>query len=465
MSQARASVRRLARVTTVLLTTAAMAFVGVQVANAAPSDGTLDTTFNVGGVGFDREANPKNTNAIAIQADGKILVGGNFTSYNGVTANRLIRLNTDGTIDNTFVTGTGIPTWTVNVIHVLPDGNILVGGSFALYNGETVSNLIKLSSIGALDTAFTSNLGTLVGQVLDIKPLADGNIVATGQFTGGIVKFSASGVKDSTFSTNLGAGFSRSGGGAQTVMRVVQQSSGNLVVVGRFDLFRGNPVATGISSIDSDGNLVASFQTNAVPGLRNASDQEAPGYALVQLSDGKIVVGGSFAKYAGVSAGNIVGLNADGTVNAAFNPSGSGFSSQVDFISVDSNQNLLVSRQSAGTYNDASVTQLARLSSSGTLDASFSAPVASYATLPVSSGDIYVAGAFTSYQGVDVGRFMRLSTAGSPAPTPDPTPEPASDTQPATLANTGANSLATAGIALFLLAAGSALFVVRRRTR
>ncbi|SFA96784.1 protein of unknown function, partial [Flavobacterium swingsii] len=75
-------------------------------------------------------------NAIVVQLDGKILMGGIYTSYNQATENRIIRLNADGTKDTSFITGTGFNN-SVNSIAVQPDGKIMVGGDFTTYNGGT----------------------------------------------------------------------------------------------------------------------------------------------------------------------------------------------------------------------------------------------------------------------------------------------------------------------------------------
>ncbi|MDI9308734.1 MAG: T9SS type A sorting domain-containing protein, partial [Limnohabitans sp.] len=89
---------------------------------------------------------------IAPQTDGKIMVGGSFISYNGVTENGIIRLNADGSKDATFVTGTGFND-TVQIIAPQTDGKILVGGYFYTYNGNNGSaNLIGLHSGQSLAT-------------------------------------------------------------------------------------------------------------------------------------------------------------------------------------------------------------------------------------------------------------------------------------------------------------------------
>src|SRR5690606_12298807 len=90
--------------------------------------GTLDETFNVG-TGANAEVK-----TITVQPDGKILMGGGFTQYNGFSKNRLIRLFPDGSVDESFNIGSG-PAGIVNQIKVLEDGKSLIGGAFSRYNG------------------------------------------------------------------------------------------------------------------------------------------------------------------------------------------------------------------------------------------------------------------------------------------------------------------------------------------
>jgi hypothetical protein len=82
------------------------------------------------------------------QTDGKILVGGNFTLYNGVTRNRIVRLNSDGTIDNAFNIGTGFTGDTLTTMILQPDGKILVGGNFTSYNSTTRNRITRLVFTG-----------------------------------------------------------------------------------------------------------------------------------------------------------------------------------------------------------------------------------------------------------------------------------------------------------------------------
>ena len=138
------------------------------------SDGTYDTSF-IGGSGFGSTAS---VNDLAIQSDGKIMVAGDFTSFDGVTSGDLVRVNTDGTIDVSFVSSGFTKTGTtefdveVNVVELQPDGKILVGGNFDTYGGVFVRYpIVRLTSTGAIDTIFTEDdiTANVADMVYEIK--------------------------------------------------------------------------------------------------------------------------------------------------------------------------------------------------------------------------------------------------------------------------------------------------------
>jgi uncharacterized delta-60 repeat protein len=120
-------------------------------------DGTRDLAFNAGGAGFTTSSFFMFLPAIEIQPDGKILAGGGFSAYNGVSQNRLSRLNPDGSLDATFNIGTGFD-YDVNDI-VYHNGKILVGGNFMNYKGVPAQNLIRLEENGNVDNSFNIKAG------------------------------------------------------------------------------------------------------------------------------------------------------------------------------------------------------------------------------------------------------------------------------------------------------------------
>ncbi|HRN99382.1 MAG TPA: delta-60 repeat domain-containing protein, partial [Flavobacterium sp.] len=93
-----------------------------------------------------------------VQPDGKIVIGGYFTTYVGNSRPRIARLNVNGSLDSTFIVGTGLNNYPLTMV-AQPNGKILVGGAFTIYNGTTVNRLVRLNSDGSRDTGFTTGSG------------------------------------------------------------------------------------------------------------------------------------------------------------------------------------------------------------------------------------------------------------------------------------------------------------------
>ncbi len=117
---------------------------------------------------------------VAIQNDGKILIGGDFLSFNGITAHRIARLNIDGTLDPTFISGIGFDL-KVSAIAMQSDGKIIIGGNFTLYNGTSRKRIARLNTDGSLDATF--NIGTGANwEVATVFVQDDGKIIVGGDF-------------------------------------------------------------------------------------------------------------------------------------------------------------------------------------------------------------------------------------------------------------------------------------------
>lgn len=148
------------------------------------TSGTLDTNFNPGnGItgGF-----PTRVHALALQPDGKILAGGDFTTVNGVGRNCIVRLNTDGSADTNFVdVGTGAHL-EVRAIALQPDGKILIGGEFVTLNSTSRPHIARLNPNGTVDTTFDPGVGAngpFYPWVYSIAVQADGRPLIAGAFT------------------------------------------------------------------------------------------------------------------------------------------------------------------------------------------------------------------------------------------------------------------------------------------
>lgn len=141
------------------------------------ADGSLDPSFVVG-TGFEGPLDfPVEVRALAAAPNGKLYAGGAFSSYDGIPMNGLIRLNPDGRPDPTFITGTGIVTTAAGGVQVIAparDGtqDVYVGGQIETYNGQPVtSGLLRLNDTGGLDRLFIPS--TIF--VFALAPLGDAN--------------------------------------------------------------------------------------------------------------------------------------------------------------------------------------------------------------------------------------------------------------------------------------------------
>jgi uncharacterized delta-60 repeat protein len=359
------------------------------------SDGTIDNSFSIG-TGFNNTVN-----VIAVQNDGKILVGGTFTNYNGTSRNRMIRLNSDGTIDNSFSIGTGFNN-TVNVIAVQNDGKILVGGTFTSYNGTSRNRIIRLNSDGTIDSSFSIGIG-VNSSVFSMVVQGDGKILVGGNFNNyngtprnGIIRLNSDGTIDNNFS--IGTGFSN------TVNVIAVQNDGRILVGGELGTYDDVNSWNFIIRLNSNGTVDDSFDVGE--GFDNSV-----GTIAIQ-NDNKILVGGQFTNYNGTSRNRIIRLNSDGTIDNSFSI-GSGSDSTVNVIAVQNDGKILVGGAFTN-YNGTSRNKIFRLNSDGTVDnnlnigAGFNITVTGISIQ--SDEKILVVGLFNSYSGNSRNRMVRLNS-------------------------------------------------------
>ncbi len=135
-------------------------------------------TIAVGGVdaGFAPNVTEGNSEvlSLATQPDGKFLVGGVFSSVNGVQRRGLERFNADGTRDTTFNPNGAGANAQVYVILVLPDGRIMIAGFFSTYNGAASLRIARLNPDGTLDPTFTAQGTSINSGVQDMIIQPDG---------------------------------------------------------------------------------------------------------------------------------------------------------------------------------------------------------------------------------------------------------------------------------------------------
>lgn len=265
------------------------------------STGSLDTTFNVG-AGADN-----NVNDFAIQVDGKVIIVGAFANYNGISYKGLARLNSDGTIDTTFKVGTGA-NFSINKTIIQPDGKIIIGGYFTNYNGVTMNHLARLNPNGSIDTSFNIGIGANA-ELWNIELQSDGKIIICGNFTtydsfpiNRISRLNPNGSMDLSFNVGLGAN--------NSIRGLSIQSDGKIVIAGAFTTFNGLTFNR-ITRLNNNGTIDSTFNVGLGPNLTSLS-------CGIQ-SDGKILVSGNHTSFNASSSGRIARLNTNGTLDVAFN--------------------------------------------------------------------------------------------------------------------------------------------------
>jgi uncharacterized delta-60 repeat protein len=256
--------------------------------------------------------------SIALQQDGKILLCGGFTSINGTACNRVARINQDGTLDTSFIfnVGTGANN-TVQKVVVQPDGKIIVAGSFTSFNGATINRIVRLNSNGTTDLSFSENIGTgASGTILNAMVQSNGGIILTGSFAsfagvtcGRIARLTSSGTLDASFRTNTGTG------STVNILAVAEESDGKILLGGEFSTFNGI-AAPRLIRLNSDGTRDTDFVSALGTGTEGA-DRAVLAISVHSINK-KITVGGQFSSFNGSSVGRIVRLNIDGTLDTAF---------------------------------------------------------------------------------------------------------------------------------------------------
>jgi uncharacterized delta-60 repeat protein len=361
------------------------------------SDGTLDVSFTVG-------SGSNNTIwTTALQSDGKIIIGGEITSYNSNGRNYIARLSEGGALDEIFYPGTAANFW-IYTTTVQPDGKILIGGRFTSYNGTSKNRIARLNSDGTLDDSFITGTGTN-NSIWTTVLQSDGKIIIGGDFTSyngtsrnRITRLNPDGTLDASFTIGTGAN--------GTIYSVALQPDGKILLVGGFTSYNGTS-RDRIARLNADGTLDASF---------------TPGFGANNLilttalqSDGKILIGGFFTNYNTVNRNYIARLNANGTLDATFDP-GVGANSVVWITAIQPDGKILLGGDFT-SYNGTSRNYIARLNSNGTLDGGFTSGDGANNTLRTivhqPDGKILLGGSFTSYDGIVRNRFARLNSDGT----------------------------------------------------
>ncbi len=324
-------------------------------------DGTLDATF----------VDPEITNsagypdvyAIAVQDDGKILVGGYFTTVDGESRQRVARLNEDGTLDPTFVDPQ--VNGQVTSIVLEDDGQIVIGGAFTTVAGESRQRVARLDDDGTLDATFADPV--VADTVQSVAVQGDGKVVIGGYFSAvngsarhGAARLNADGSLDTSFVDPAAA----------AVFDVQLADGGKVVIGGSFGSVGGRN-RHGVARLNSDGTLDTTLLD---PGANSWVESVA-----VQ-GDGQIIAGGAFTEmnflpYSSVARLLAVSTPFAGTLDLAFHTDGrveSNLTAGDDYaraVVLQPDDRIVVAGEAGGQGGRFMV---ARYLENGTLDPSFS---------------------------------------------------------------------------------------------
>lgn len=356
--------------------------------------------------------------AIAVQADGRVLIGGGFSQVHGQTRNSIARLNPDGSLDASFLSGNGaqqvndaitlpggvvlLPASTqpgaVNSMDIQSDGKIVVVGNFNRFNGAAATNLARLNPDGTVDSSFSTGSG-LDGGATWVKLLPSGKILVSGaqKYRGitlnqGLARILPDGTLDQAFKGPL-----LDFGGTMSGLQV--QPGGKIVGAASY-LNSSFRLVTQIVRLNEDGSLDSSFNRGTVASGTVTRVQ-------VQPEGGIIVSGIGFTQYEGTPVSNIFRLQANGAIDSTFDAGGLGKASVNDLV-VDNLGQLVLSRVQGAEV------VCVRLLPNGLRDQTFAAPpgYGSYWLRLQADGKILISGNRVTGGTVNFGVY-RLNGGGS----------------------------------------------------
>ena len=358
---------------------------------------------------FDPGTGPTNgiVETVLPQPDGKVLVCGNFTAFNGVSQGYIARLNNDGSVDPSFHAGPGY--W-VRHMALQSDGKIVVGGFFTNVEGQPRNRVARLNSDGSLDSSFDPGLGAekkiVEGDPTDpfvfaVAVQPDGRIVIAGNFLTyngvprrGIARLNSDGSLDTSF--NIGAGFDSWG-------RFLLLLPNDQILATGWMTHYDNQLFNRMVRLNSDGTAEKSF--NPFFGDKTAV------YGAVLLPNGQFIVGGHSVNDQGLFHREFERLNQDGSVDTNY---AANANEKVESIYLQPDGKIII-----GGYfsfvNGTSRNGLARINPDGSLDDNFQADTDNFVwtVRGQADGKVLVCGGFTTVGGVSRPGVARLLTGVS----------------------------------------------------
>lgn len=309
--------------------------------------GQVDTAFDPGVTG--------DVQAISVQPDGKVIVGGSFVQVAGPTArNRCARL--DGVTGAADGFDPNLDSF-VNCSAVLPDGKVMIGGFFTSVGGVARNKLARLNADGTLDTTYNAQLTGSFG-VRGMALQSDGKLIIVGNITSVagvgvtfIARLNPDGTRDASFAPTPNA----------PPIGVAVRGDGQVLIWGQFTTVNGLPRSRIAMLNGVDGSTDTSFADPII----TVSSSQLDAAALQR--DTKILVGGNVNTVNGVTRKGMCRLNPDGTLDTSFHPDING---TVYSIAVQADGGIIIGGNFT-TVGGQPRSRVAKLKSNGSLDQYF----------------------------------------------------------------------------------------------
>jgi uncharacterized delta-60 repeat protein len=372
-------------------------------------DGSVDATFDPAvPVGQSERIEALFAEAVAVQPDGKFLVGGRFERESTGFFTGVVRFNGDGSLDKGFNAQVQGGSERILAISVYDDGRIVIAGSFTNVNSLPRRNLARLLSDGSTDASF--NVGEIADRsVRAIAALADGSVVIGGSFTNvagipvaGLAKLAADGAVDPAFTLDASR--------PRVVNAIIPMDQGRLLV-GSAPLLSAQQPASPLERLDATGARDNAFSHGSARSVGRV-------FSMAATPDDKIVLGGTFDWVNGSRCVGLARLRAEGSLDESFNPVAAALDQlpSVSLVAVQADSKVVFYTLAVAT-NGVRRHIIARLQADGSLDSSFQSgegPDNRVRALAITGDQRIVAGGdFRSFDGQSANAIIRLLPAGS----------------------------------------------------
>lgn len=287
--------------------------------------GTLDGTWTI--LSWSMRTTP---GAMKVQADGKLLLtAGTLGVVNGVSFPGIVRLNADGTPDTAFATnlGTGASGGGVIDVGIQSDGKIVIVGDFSSWNGNTRTGIVRLNTDGTEDGVFYSNIGGITNpnsppRLKGVKIQSDDKVIAAGALTAvnsvpcySIFRLNSDGTPDNAYNANIGLSTATSG---TSIGGFDVQSTGKVVLYGGFNQWNLTAPKC-VARLNADGTMDYSFFSALGVGVDQGNyGSFYPNVGVLVQPDDKIVFLGQFTVMNTVSRSAICRVGVDGGTPSSF---------------------------------------------------------------------------------------------------------------------------------------------------